>query len=167
MKKNFKFFAKNCMILTVLLVAIGCASAPQLSPQQRRAIQMRTFEKSSYDNVFRAFKTVLQDEGYLIKNQDMSGGLIVATIEKTDSSSSFWAALGGKQNYRTGEGFEVSVNLERVNETIVESRLTVQKLEQYSLGGRQGHEILDPQIYQALYKKIMVEVERRKAAGKK
>jgi len=149
------------------LFMVSCATAPQLSSAQRRALQMRTFENSSYDNVFRAFKTVLQDEGYIIKNQDMNGGLIVATIQKTDQSGAFWAALGGSKNYRTGEGFELSVNLEKVNPTTTESRLTIQKLEQYSMGGQQGQEILDEQMYKAFYDKVRVEVERRKAHGKK
>lgn len=145
---------------------VGCATAPQLSPMQRRSLQMRTFENASYDTVFRAFKTVLQDDGYVITNQDMNGGLIVATIQKTDSGSAFWAAMAGTQNYRTGEGFQLSINLEKLNKNTVESRLIIQKLEQYSMGGQQGHEILDPAMYRSFYDKVRVEVERRKASGR-
>lgn len=147
------------------LLIVGCASQPTMSPQQRRQLQTRVFQHTSFDTVFRAFKTVLQDEGYIIKNQDMSGGLIVATIEKTDSSSGFWAAMAGNHNYRTGEGFELSVNLEKVGSG-VETRMTIQKLEQYSQGGSQGHEILDHDLYQSFYNKVRTEVERRKAEGK-
>lgn len=156
------------VVVGVFAGMVGCATAPQLSPIQRRSLQMRTFDNSSYDNVFRAFKTVLQDDGYVITNQDLNGGLIVANIQKTDNSSAFWAALSGNhnQNYRTGEGFQLSVNLEKINKTTVESRLIIQKLEQYSMGGQQGHEILDPEMYKSFYDKVRVEVERRKASGR-
>jgi hypothetical protein len=156
---------KALLSLSLVVAIVGCASEPVMSPQQRRQLQTRTFEHVSFKNVFRAFKTVLQDEGYLIKNQDMVGGLIVATIEKTDSSSGFWQALAGNSNYRTGEGFEVSINLEQVGET-VEARMTLQKLEQYSHGGQKGKEILDPALYKSFFAKVKTEVERRKAQGK-
>jgi hypothetical protein len=145
---------------------VGCASTPQLSPQQRRSLQMRTFENTSMENVFRAFKTVLQDEGYVIKNQDMNGGLIVAEIQKTDSSSGVWAVLAGAQNYRTGQLFEVSVNLEALNKSTIETRMVLQEKSQMSMGGQQGKEILEPTLYQAVYQKVKTEVERRKAQGK-
>jgi hypothetical protein len=109
---------------------------------------------------------VLQDEGYVIKNQDMAGGLIVAEIQKTDSGSAFWAAVAGTNNYRTGQTFELSVNLEAINKETIETRLVVQEKSHMSMGGSQGEEILDPKLYQSLYQKIAVEIERRKAQGK-
>lgn len=159
-------YIKRGAIIFSLLALVACASKVALSPAQRRAIQMRSFEGSSYENIFRAFKTVLQDEGYIIKNQDMSGGLIVATIQKTDSSSAFFATFGGSPNYRTGEGFEISINLEEIRPKMIETRMVIQKTEQYSLGGQQGHEILDEGLYKGFYDRVRVEVERRKAQGK-
>ncbi len=161
MKKGLRLFSY------LLILAMGaCATVPELSPAQRRALQMRTFEHTSYENVFRAFKTVLQDSGYVIKNQDMNGGLIVAQIQKTDSSGAFFAAFGGNQNYRTGQAFEVSVNLEKVNATTIETRVIIQTVESYSMGGQQGHEILDDKMYKSIYDSVRTEVERRKAQGK-
>jgi hypothetical protein len=153
-------------ISVVMFCLLGCVHTAQLSPIQRRQLQMRTFEDASYDTVFRAFKTVLQDDGYVINNQDLSGGLIVAAIQKTDSNSEVWAVIGGWDNYRTGEGFLVSINLEPINDTTTETRLVIQKTEQFSQGGHQGNEILDPQMYKAFFDKVRVEIERRKAAGK-
>jgi hypothetical protein len=155
---------KAIIALSVLLIT-GCATT-EMSPQQRRSIEVHTFQNANYSAVFRAFKAILQDEGYIIKNQDMNGGLIVATIQKTDRSSSFWAALSHGSNYRTGEGFEVSVNLERLGKHAVESRVTLQKLDHYSMGGQQGEEILDPKLYRELYQKVATEVARRRAEGR-
>lgn len=160
---------KTIAALVVLLFTTGCATMAPLSPSQRRAMQSRTFEETSYESVFRSFKTILQDDGYIIKNQDLSGGLIVATIEKTDNSGLFLANFGSspnRSNYRTGEGYEVSINLEKLNEKTIESRLTIQKVESYSQGGKNGYEILDPQLYKNFYEKVRVELERRKAQGK-
>ena len=152
--------------LSLALMTMSCATMPELSPSQRRAMQSRTFEDASYESVFRAFKTVLQDDGYIIKNQDQPGGLIVASIEKTDKGSIFMAAMNNQSNYRTGEGYEVSVNMEKLNEKTTDSRLTIQKLEDFSQGGKRGSEILDEKLYKTFYDKVKTEVERRKAQGK-
>ncbi len=150
----------------VVLFFIGCATAT-LSPQQRRALQVKHF-KSSYNNVFRAFKTVLQDEGYIIKNQDMEGGLIVAHASK--SPSGFFSAMsvlgGDSDNYRTGVTFEVSVNLEKIRSNYIESRVIIQQIDSFSKGGARGKEIVSPELYQNIYSKVRVEVARRKAQGK-
>ncbi len=159
-------FQSMALAVALLWLSSGCVTTTQLSPQQRRALQVRNFE-SSYNHVFRAFKTVLQDEGYIIKNQDMQGGLIVAHSSKSASSGSmFLAVLGGNENYRTGTTYEVSVNLEAIRKNYVESRVIIQKVDAYSRGAKTGGEIVQPALYQNIYSKVMVEVERRKAQKK-
>ena len=149
-----------------LFLFTGCATT-QLSPQQRRALQVKQFKDSSYDNVFRAFKTVLQDEGYIIKNQDMTGGLIVAHSSKPISMGrAILAGLSGQRNHQTGTTYEVSVNLEEINKSYVESRVIIQQVASYSQGGSQGAEILSPELYKNIYTKVSTEVARRKAQGK-
>lgn len=154
-------------LISFIFLSVGCVTTPQISPQQRRAMQVKHFKDVSYENVFRAFKTVLQDEGYIIKNQDMKGGLIVAHASKASSSGlAVMAALAGTQNYQTGVTFEISVNLEEVQKNYTESRVILQKVSSYSMGGSQGKEILSPELYKNIYSKVFVEVERRKAQGK-
>ena len=154
---------KKILALSFLLAA--CAVTPAISPQQIRAMQMRTFEDTSYENVFRAFKSVLQDEGYVIKNQDRVGGLIVGSIQRTDGMSNFNMVFNAGKNYRTGESYEASVNLEKIGRTI-ETRITIQRMESYSMGGSQGNPILNPEEYKNIYEKVSVEVKRRQAQGK-
>ncbi|MDE0119898.1 MAG: hypothetical protein OXM55_07830 [Bdellovibrionales bacterium] len=151
------------LVFYFIFFSIGCVTT-QISPQQRRAMQVKLFDSSSYNNVFRAFKTVLQDEGYIIKNQDMQGGLIVAHSSKgTSSGFAVLAVLSGQQNYQTGTTYEVSVNLEEIRKNNVESRVIIQKVASYNMGGSRGNEILDPKLYRNIYGKVIVEVERRKA----
>lgn len=157
---------KHLMITALFLFGLtACQLSPPMSDAQRRSMQMRTFENTTYDNVFKAVKTIMQDEGYIIKSQDLAGGLISATASKTDSGSKWMAAFSGNKNYRTGETYEISVNMEKVGKN-VETRLTIQKLESYSMGGQQGDVILDENAYRAFYEKVRVEIERRKAQGK-
>ena len=145
------------------LLTISCATT-RISPQQRRALQVRQFENHSYNNVFRAFKTVLQDEGYIIKNQDMQGGLIVAHANQSGSTGvAVLSILGGNRNYHTGTTYEVSVNLEEIRKHHVESRVIIQRVDAYSQGGSSGREIINPKLYRNIYSKVMVEVARRTA----
>ena len=154
------------LISTLLILFTGClASAPKLTSQQRRALQVRTFE-TTYDNVFKSARTVLQDEGYIIKNQDFNGGLILAQKETSTSSGTvFLTNLGGNQNYVTGKSFDISFSLEKINKNLTETRMTLQNSTKTNLGGVSGREIVDTEVYNALYNKINVEVQRRKARG--
>ncbi|MDR1691692.1 MAG: hypothetical protein LBR35_02530 [Rickettsiales bacterium] len=70
---------KKLAIFISLFLLGACATSPEpaLTPQQKRAIQVRTFD-TSVDMTFQAFKSVLQDDGYVIQNQDYAGGLLVA-----------------------------------------------------------------------------------------
>jgi len=70
-------------ITTILgfMFFVGCAVQPQLSPLQKRQITTRLFD-AGYENTYRSILTVLQDQGYIIKNTDMNTGLINATIDR-------------------------------------------------------------------------------------
>lgn len=165
-------FVLTGVFASALLLFSACVSVPKLSPAQRRALQVKGFE-ASYNHVFRAFKTVLQDEGYIIKNQDMEGGLIVARASKSSMSTGRAILIGlsgagssQPSNYHTGTTYEVSVNLEKIRDRYVESRVIIQKTDSYSQGGSTGREILSPELYQNIYKKVQVEVARRQAQNK-
>jgi len=143
----------------------GCATLSEVTPAERMAMQTQVFENTSYENVFQSFKTVLQDDGYLIKNQDQGGGFIVASVDKNDKASSFFAAINGSPQYRSGDGFELSINLERVTNTTIRARTTIQRVERYSLGSQEGEEVLEPTIYRNFYDMVRVEVAHRGALG--
>ncbi len=152
-------------ITTFFITTTACVTT-QLSPQQRRSMQVKHFN-ASYNHVFRAFKTVLQDEGYIINNQDMSGGLIVAQTSKpVGAGMTTMAILSGAKMYQTDTKYSISVNLEAIRKNYVESRIIIQQVQSYNTGSTKGQEIVNPQMYQNIYSKVFVEVERRKAQGK-
>ena len=155
------------LFLTLILQSCAFMEKTRVSPQQRRAMQMRTFRDVSYNNVFRAFKTILQDDGYIIQNQDYKGGLITAEIQKTNRVAVFFANLNSDNpNTAIGSSFQVTVNLEPINERTVETRLIVQRQTQYRLGGTTGLEVLKPKLYKTIYQKVSVEIKRRQAKGR-
>jgi len=146
-----------------LLVLSGCETIPPMSLQQKRALQVRTFD-ASYKNVFNGWKTVLQDEGYIISNQDITGGMILASA--TRSSNHLHVFPGNRSDYVTSEEYRISVNLEEINENATESRLILQRTRNMKFGSTTGKELLDPAVYQNLYQKVSVEIQRRQASGR-
>lgn len=153
------------LLILFFIFSSGCVSLPQLSPQQKRALQTKVFRNTDYNDVFRAFKSVLQDEGYIIKNQDFQGGLLVAEIEKSSGAiPGVIFFLGGTDDsYPTGTEFTLSVNLEKINSKTTEARTIVQEKVRYNRGGVHGRQILTPEIYKSLYNKVEVEIRRRQA----
>ena len=157
---------KQVGIICLVLFIGACAITPGLSPSQRRSLQTKTFEKTTYDGVFKAFKTVLQDEGYIIQNQDYKGGMILASIQKGYPA---WATIDFKdEDYPIGEGFEISISLDEINQNkgIVETRLTIQRMKYFRKGGKQGSEFVNEETYRDIYDRLMLEIERRKAIGR-
>lgn len=159
----------------ICLFLIACQTAPLLSPDQRRALQTRIFKPASYNTVFRAFKTVMQDEGYIIKNMDMDGGFIVAETRK-GMGSGYNIIIGAiadgmsgqsSSNYATGRTYTCTVNLEEIQKNVVEARLIFQRATNYSRGGSTGRELLNPEVYRNIFAKVSREVERRKALKRK
>ncbi len=153
----------------LILLLSACATAPSPSPMQRRNVQTKTFQGVSYSNVFRAVKTVLQDEGYIIKEQDYDGGMMLAVAQKSSWSWEMVKIFERDKKDRDtlmSVEFEVSFSFEEIAKKIVETRLTIQKVEYYSNGGRKGQEVFDPALYKNIYDKISVEIERRKALGR-
>ena len=156
-------------LLSVSYLFNGCAMSPPLTTAQKRSIQTRTYERTSYENVFRAFKTVLQDEGYVIKNQDIQGGLITGITQKSKSASAkvFSLEINTSDDSEVrGEGKEISINLEKMSDSISEARVVIQNTTVYEKGGDTGEEILEPTVYRSFFNKVQVEIERRKAQGK-
>ena len=144
----------------------SCAHKPVWTPQQRRALQMKSFN-ASYDAVFRSIKNILQDDGYIITNQDYKGGLILAhkEIDKSNSAA-VMTVLFGYGNWESGKYYKISFNLEKISKRNVETRVTILQGTKRTFGGEEGSEVVDPKIYKAIYNKLNVELQRRIASGK-
>ena len=156
-------------LIVVLVIVLGCAVQPQLSPAQKRQITSKVYE-AEYETTFRAVLTVIQDQGYIIKNTDMNTGLINATIDREEEMGSQVAqALILGYVADKGSNMEASFMVNKINETKTEIRLNLQEAK-YGQGNKwqsASHQsvkqILDPGIYTALFNEIEVEINRVKA----
>jgi hypothetical protein len=163
MKRIFSIFVLFLMVSFL----VGCAAGPQLSQMQIRQLTTKMIE-GSYENVFRATMTILQDQGYVIKNTDMNSGLIVANIDReTSGGSQFFQALLVGSVYDKNTFIEVSATVNKLNEKTQEIRLNIQETNYSGSGNKQDIEqIYDEEVYQKLFNEITLEVKRREAMNK-
>jgi hypothetical protein len=154
-------------IFLLLTFLVGCAAGPQLSQMQIRQLTTKMIE-GSYENVFRATMTILQDQGYVIKNTDMNSGLIVANIDReTSGGSQFFQVLLVGSVYDKSTVIEVSSTVNKLNEQTQELRINIQETNYSGSGGKQNiKQIYDEQVYQKLFNDITLEVKRREAMNK-
>lgn len=161
---------------TVAIIAIafmmfiaGCAVQPQLSPIQKRQITTRIFD-GEYETTYRSILTVLQDQGYIIKNTDMNTGLINATIDREAGSGS-QAVQAVFLGYVVDKGSEIETSfmVNKISNTKTEVRLNMQESKygqasKWSSSSKQSvKQILDPGIYNQIFNEIQTEIKRREA----
>ncbi len=163
MKNTLKYLS-SFILLTFL---IGCATGPQLSQMQIRQITTKIIE-GSYENVFRATMTILQDQGYVIKFTDMNSGLIVANIDReTSVGSQIFQALLVGDVYDKNTVIEISATINKLNDQSQEVRLNIQETTYSASGAKQNiNQIYDAEVYQKLFNEITLEVKRREAMNK-
>jgi TusA-related sulfurtransferase len=142
---------------------------PQLSPMQIRQITTRLIN-GSYEDTYRASLTVLQDQGYIIKNTDMASGLIVANVDRsTDAGSQLVQALFLGYISDKGSEIEVSCMVNKLSNTDSEIRLNIQETNygqasRWSGTSKQNvKHIYDQELYAKIFNEIELEVKRRQA----
>ena len=156
--------------VTILMVFIvGCAIQPELSPMQKREITTRVFD-SGYETTYRSIMTILQDQGYIIKNTDMNTGLINANIDREAGfGSQITQGLLLGYVVDKGSAIDASFMVNRINETKTEVRLNIQEASygqssKFSSTSQQSvRQILNPEIYNKLFNDIRTEIKRREA----
>ena len=158
---------KTMLPLILFALFTSCSNVPSWSPEQKRALQMRTFD-ASYDTVFRAAKNILQDDGYIIAGQDYKGGLILAKKSINDKVASFMKVpiLFESEEGVRGRDYQISFNIEKISKRNIETRLTIMETLKMAQGGDSGSEVVDPATYKAIYDKLNTEIRRRAASGR-
>jgi hypothetical protein len=151
---------------------IGCEVQPKLSPMQIREITTKMFD-CDYENVYRATITVLQDQGYVIKNTDMNSGLILASVDrKAKTGNQVLEALFLGFIANKGTEIEVSCIVNKLSDSATEIRPNIQEVKygQSSIfsgtSKQDSKQIYDPEVYKSIFDQISVEIERRKAIKK-
>ncbi len=154
--------------LALCLLVAGCVIAPKMSPMQVRQISTRLIA-GSYENTFRATMTVLQDNGYIIKQTNMDAGLITAEVNReTSRFSQFFQRRHSKGRVvNKGTIVEASAVVSKISDTNTEVRTTIQERTYTASGGTSRvRQLRDAKIYKKLFDDITIEVKRREAMGR-
>ena len=152
------------LVLLALAVLSGCATTG-MSTMQKRTIETRELA-ADYKTSFRAVMTVLQDNGYIIKNAQMDAGLITAekNIEAGAGEQILETLFVGADKAIKGRVYEVSLTLEEWSPELTKARVSLQKVEYDASGrGRSTQNVSDPATLKQLFEQVQVEIERRKA----
>lgn len=150
------------LLVTLLFSLTACVTTATWTPDQRRNLQQREFATDT-TTLFNAIKSILRDDGYIIINQDLNGGLIVAS--KDISSAGFFNVFVSGENDVSGKAYKLSFDLEMITESRTRTRLTINEMVKYKGGGEQGSELLKPEVYNAIYRALTHEVAKRNAVN--
>ena len=155
-------------LITAILV--GCATAPTsaLTSLQKRVIEAKDLD-GSFDDVFKATVTILQDKGFDIKTSDYQGGIIsAAQVTKSAflrSKNILWCASGGILGKPEGNSaYRIIINIEKFTDKITKIRVSIYKDVFDGFGNRwdcYSGQVEDPATYQGLYAEIQKEMFRR------
>lgn len=167
---KFHSLSSLMLVCAIALLGSGCASRASranFSPMQKRQITTHQIE-GSYENVYRAAMTVLQDQGYVVKNTDMASGLIVASVDReTSKSSQFWQAFWIGDVVDKGTFIEATITVGIINDSLQEVRISLQETRYNRYGGKTDiKQLVNPAAYQELANQITVETKRREALGR-
>lgn len=153
--------------VALVLVSVGCQSVPKMTAEQRTALQSRQYQNSNLDSVFKAFKAVLLADGFMIKSQDAAGGLIVASVNKQNKVN----FLGLDWNVQSGgnhdnakvlsQTMDISVNIEQVSADLVKANAVIYQVNNYDNGSHDQEEVVDSKVYEDIFAKAQVEVNKR------
>jgi hypothetical protein len=126
--------------------------------------------ESAYEDAYKATVTVLQDQGYIIKNTDIDTGLILASVDKNASTGSKIAqVLLVGFAFDRGSEIEASCVVNKLNDTNTEIRISIQEV-QYGDASifsgsskRNVKQIYNSEVYRIIFNEIAVEIKRREA----
>jgi len=166
-KTSYLVFAS--VLIFSLLILVSCAPTPKLSPMQIRQVTTRMYE-TDYETCYRATLTVLQDQGYIIKDTDMESGHILARVDRqTKGGSQFAQALLFGYVSDKGTEYELSAMVDKLSETATEIRINIEKVKYgqssvFSGTSKQSSKrIYDAKLFQDLFNDIGIEIKRREA----
>lgn len=144
-------------ILILFLLGIffsGCATG--LSNLQRRSLQSKDLD-GSFDNVFKANITVLQDKGFIIDHTDFKAGII-------------HAETGVRQMFLSQYKFVITVTLEQFGENRVRERIVIiqNAIVSGAFGSKSEFSTVydDPKMLQEIYEQIQKELFVRENLAK-
>ncbi len=189
---NKKVLLMFCIILT--LASVNCKTSVQLTTPQKRQITTQLIQ-GSYEDIFSATLTVLQDRNCVIKKTDKTTGLIFAKEEVGSETSAVEKAgnlvagvlcaigatiMGFDIESTTTDDVtlvEIGCVVSKIDDTASQLRVNIQEstltIEETGTLLKKDKEyklktkpIYDEAYYRKLFNEIKIEVKRREAINK-
>ena len=121
--------------------ALGCSTLPPSDAQITR-IQTRIFPKATKEAIFDHFKSSLNRQRYSIKNAELMDGTLVASRKLPEEG-------GASERHE-----EIIINVNPSTHG-VNTRVSIQVITHYSLGGTYGAEVVSPKYYERFYAQML------------
>lgn len=149
------------LTLVGLMILTGCTSAPKVNTNQRSQMRTKTIEVD-YETSYRSLMIVLENEGYTIENTDMQSGLIKASAAEDafSAAQTFWLGATGTKTS------SVSATVSKITKESTRIRINIRVVSETNQGvykSTGADEIDDPLVYENLFNKLRLEIERMKA----
>ena len=190
-RKCLMVFCIIFSIVTVSCTTVSIQSVSKLTTQQRRQITTQLIQ-GSYEDIYRATMTVLQDRNCVVKKTNMKTGLIFAKEESGEVGGDVLMLIGGLFGETTTTDdvrvLEIGCVLTKVDDTASQLRINIQE-STLTIKETRGSDkdsvlenaiaivftesdkeyelktkpIYDMQYYRKLFTEIAVEVKRREA----
>lgn len=165
---------KLCRLSAVAMLLLSGCVAPIVRPPktalQMREMQTRSYEFGDSNQVQKAVFDVLQDDGYVVKNAEVSLGLLTATkeqpVEGGRSSNPFgggfalghyggmWGGQSAQEQWPALEVLEASVNV-TPHGKLTKVRVTFQRRVLNNFGGPISSEMIeDLAFYQDFFSRV-------------
>lgn len=150
-------------VLILPLALTGCSSKGEDAPIEKTQLQIREFQTRTFDHrdgksVMKAVLSILQDDGYIVKNAVSDLGLLTATkeVDVENGSEKFWSSfwLGHHATWKKNSLIEVSCNISTLGEkTKVRANFQVKIMD--NKGGTVEVKPLDDEkFYQTFFSKV-------------
>lgn len=149
------------MLATVLLCS--CTSTQTLTSSQIQMMTTKQYEEG-YDIVYSSIISLLQAEGFLVKNTDKETGLITASKQIDNKNAGLSLAFFGMAKMASTS--DVSFFVQKLNDNLTEVKITIYEGSVNAGGYRapqQNSMVQDSEIYTTWFKNLRVEIDRRKA----
>ena len=154
---QWKYFS----LLLVCMFVLGCVPATTTPPKTQleiREFQTRTYETNDSRMVMKSLLSVLQDDGYIVKNANADLGLLSATKEvdvESKGQAFFLTLLAGKEaRWKKNSIIECSCNVGEFGK-LTRVRVNFQLKVMDNKGAVVKVETIeDPKFYQEFFAKV-------------
>lgn len=154
-KLNGATQVKNKIFLMLAILSLVRCSHSEL--ERHATVSVKNFQNAPLNKLWESLLHVVQAEGYAVESEDKNKGVIIAAIQRTPGLSDSAVSVRTLGHLKE-ELYKIILNVRKGPNNSFTSRLSFQIVRRHSLGGFQGEEIVNPDLYQDFYRKVESEL---------